>query len=197
MYFNGTKCSFLVLGCLLSLSLSAKDKQSVTENGGLKKPLCFIENKGQILDQNNKSRYDIQYKLSAPGMNLFVGNGQLHYQFRKKEGSGLSLYRMDVTLLGADKLAQVEATEKQAYYENYYLTYATKDGISANSYNKVTYKNVYPNIDWVVYVKEGKVEYDFVVRPGGNVNDIKLSYGGASSLQINKDGGITAITQMG
>ncbi len=199
MYLNGTKCCFLVLCCILSLSVTAKDKQQTTETGGLRKPLCFIENKGQILDQNNNTRHDVQYKLSAPGMNLFVGNGQLHYQFRKNEGSGtdLSFYRMDVTLLGANKMAMVEASEKQEYYENYYLSYAAKEGVSASSYNKITYKNVYPSIDWVIYVKDSKVEYDFVVRPGGNVNDIKVAYGGATNLQISKDGGLVATTPMG
>lgn len=202
MYFNGTKCCSLVLCCLVSLSLMAKDAKTATVGGGLRKPVSFIENKGQILDQDNKARNDIQYKLSTPGMNLFVGNGQLHYQFKKVEGapsgkSKVSSYRMDVTLLGADQAATVTAGEEQAYYENYYLPNTGEDGITAHSFNRIVYKNVYPSIDWVLYVKDNNVEYDFVVRPGGNVNDIKLKYGGATSLKITKDGSIYAKTPMG
>lgn len=67
MYFNATKCSSLVLCCLIPLSLLAKNVKPVVGQG-LQKPLCFIENKGQVTDQSNNPRTDVQYKLSAPGM---------------------------------------------------------------------------------------------------------------------------------
>ncbi len=42
----------------------------------------FIENRGQITDQNRKVRHDIQFKISAVrGLNIFIGNGAIHYQF--------------------------------------------------------------------------------------------------------------------
>jgi Secretion system C-terminal sorting domain/Beta-propeller repeat len=203
MYFNGTKCSFLVLGCVLSLSLSAKDSSPV--NGqGLRKPLSFVENKGQIADQYNKPRTDIGYELTTPGMTLYTGSASLHYQFRKTTGDlahpssvSIAAYRMDVTLLGADVNAPAVATDEQAYYENYYTAGNGLHGITAHSYNKVTYKNVYPNIDWVLYIRDNKVEYDFVVNPGGNVADIRVQYSGANALNLNNDGSIKATTPMG
>lgn len=49
-----------------------------------KRPLAFTENKGQVTDQDGTSRSDIDFKLSAaPGLNLFIGKGQLHYQWVK------------------------------------------------------------------------------------------------------------------
>src|ERR1035437_7156750 len=97
MYFNGTKSCFLVFCCFTSLSLFGKDVKT-TNAQGLRKPLCFVENKGQVLDENNNQRNDIQYKLSTPGLSLYVGNGQLHYQFNKIEGNptsfNISSYRM-------------------------------------------------------------------------------------------------------
>ena len=84
MYINGTKCAAFVFCCVLSVSLIAKDAKPVGE--GMHKPLCFIENKGQVVNQDNSPRNDVQYNLSTPGMNLFVGNAQLHYQFKKTEG---------------------------------------------------------------------------------------------------------------
>ena len=203
MYFSGTKFCSLVLSCLLPLSMMAKDAKQATVGGGLGKPVSFIENKGQLRAQDNKACNDIQYKLSTPGMNLFVGNCQLHYQFRKVEGNSpstlkLSMYRMDVTLLGADPAAKVTSGEEQAYYENYIMPGLGDDnGVTAHAYNRIVYKNVYPSIDWVLYVKDNNVEYDFVVRPGGNVNDIKLKYGGATKLSVTNDGSLTAITPMG
>ena len=200
MYFNGTKCQLLLLSCLISVSALAKDVKSLNA-GGLQKPLCFVENKGQVLDENNHSRNDVQFKLAGKGLNLYIGNGQLHYQFRKvdarKDAPLITSYNMDVALIGADPHAKAVATDKLDYYENYYLSQTNQAGFSVNAYSKVTYTNVYPNIDWVLYLNDGKVEYDFVIRPGGNPKDIKIQYNGASDLVATANGGILAKTPMG
>ncbi len=202
MYFNGTKCAALVFCCSLSLSLMAKDAKPA-KGGSMHKPLCFIENKGQVLNQDNAPRNDIQYKLSTPGMNLYVGNAQLHYQFNKTEGTpsapsaNTSGYRMDVQLLGANPSAKVTADGQLGYCENYYLPQLGESAVTAHAWSKVTYKDVYPSIDWVVYVKNDQVEYDFVVRPGGNVADIRIAYDGATALGLNADGSLYANTPMG
>jgi hypothetical protein len=177
----------------------AKDAKPVAGQG-LQKPLCFVENKGQVMDGNKQVRKDIGYKLSTPGVNLFVGNGRLHYQFQKIENSDaanlhVTGYKMDVALLGANPNATAIASDEQQYYENYYL--GNNEGFTAHSFHKVMYKNVYPHIDWVVYVKNNQVEYDFVVRPGGDVNNIKISYTGATNLSIASDGTLAAETPMG
>jgi hypothetical protein len=194
MYLNGTKCVAFALSCFLSLTCVAKNTVP-TVGKGAQKPLCFVENKGQIAG-------NAQYTMTAPGMNLYLGNAQLHYQFRKTEGASganpkMRTYRMDVTLLGANKLAVAEATELQDYFEVFYTSSSKAEGITAHTYNKVTYKEVYPGIDWVLYIKGDKVEYDFVVKPGADASLIKLQYGGATALNITADGGIAAETPMG
>ena len=50
--------------------------------------LSFIENKGQVTDQNNMPRPDIDFRLpAASGLTIFVGDGAIHYQFSKKENT--------------------------------------------------------------------------------------------------------------
>jgi hypothetical protein len=179
--------------------------------------LSFIENKGQITDQHQNPRSDIDFRVSAPGMNIFIGEGQVHYQWSKvnaamrqcdnaaipKLGStsplqgdlGVETYRLDVTLLGANKNAQLITEEQQEYYENYYLP-QFPNGQTAHSYKKIIYKSIYPNIDWVLYVanskfksqnsKEGEgLKYDFIIHPGGNYKDIRIKYDGAASINLN------------
>ncbi len=202
MYNSSTKCCLLILCCLATIAINAKETNTIEVGKGISKPLSFIENKGQIMDVNRQVRTDIQYKLTATGMNLFVGKGQLNYEFKKIEGNkttntSVSTYMMNVCLLGANKNAEVINSEAQEYYENYFLNDLNGAGFTAHSYNKITYKNIYPNIDWVLYVKENKVEYDFIIKKGANVNDIKIAYNGANSLSINANGGITAVTPMG
>jgi hypothetical protein len=198
MYLNFTKSCVVAFCCLLSSSLMAKDAVPVAGQG-LRKPICFIENKGQVVDNSKKPRADIQYQLSAPGMSLYIGNGQLHYQFRQfegKEAARTRIYNANVTLMGANPNARVEAMDEQAYFENYYSAQSGENGFTAHSYNKIVYHDIYPGIDWVLYINEAKVEYDFVVRAGADARKIQIAYEGAK-LRLLPNGSLTAETPMG
>ena len=130
-------------------------------------PLSFIENKGQVTDQDHNQRPDIQYQLKATGgLNIFVGNGSIHYQFSKVvkpvdppsqqdmvqpgfkfENPVFAMDRMDVELVGANKNADVITDQKQDYFENHFNDYTIKqNGAIALAYNRITYKNIYPNL---------------------------------------------------
>ncbi|MCD6063492.1 MAG: hypothetical protein K0R82_1403, partial [Flavipsychrobacter sp.] len=205
-----------LLCCLWTMHATARMSKPEQQN----KPLSFIENKGQIIDQYQKSRKDIDYKLSGPGINVFVGDGVIHYQWTKPDNEfqvpenltghdlqnhlrdqllnprGATMYRLDVTLVGANKNAVALIDEQQPYVENYYLQQTNGAAVTAASFNKVTYQNIYPNIDWVLYTTNGQLKYDFIVHPGGDPANIKLQFGGATALNI-KDGAVTAVTPFG
>lgn len=162
--------------------------------------LCFIENKGQVTDQYSKSRKDINFRVGGSGLSMFAGSGQLHYQWATPTATRpdvFNTYRMDVELVGADPQAKVVTEQLQPYFERHYLPQSGEEAATAHAYRKITYKEVYPKIDWVLYIKSDNVEYDFVVRPGGKVSDIKLKYSGATHLSISKSGNLTATTPMG
>ena len=162
--------------------------------------LVFLENKGQITDQYGQSRKDISFHVGGSGLSLFAGSGQLHYQWATPTATRPDVYnsyRMDVDLLGADPQAKVVTEQLQPYFERHYLPQLVAQGTTVHSYNKITYKDVYPKIDWVLYIKGDNVEYDFIVRPGGKVSDIKLKYSGAAHLVMDKSGNLTATTPMG
>lgn len=197
--------NILLTMCIAGISTAygtPKQAQQATSSS-----LVFVENKGQITDQYDQPRTDIDFRIGGKGVNLFVGDAAMHYQWvqpttgtRVVAGDTLqefSTYRMDVQLVGANPNAQVLKEQKQDFYERYYTSSFSEEGALAHAYQKVTYKEVYPNIDWVLYVKDNTIEYDFVVRQGGKVSDIKLQYSGTSQLSINKAGGLTATTPFG
>lgn len=165
--------------------------------------ISFIENNGRILDQFHKPRTDIQYSLVAnKALTVFVGCGALHYQFSRPlkgalDSNTIETYRMDVELLGANTSAQVVVNNKPDYKESFYNQYNGKNGITACAYNKLTYINIYPNIDWVIFVSNGHLEHEFRVKPGGKAGDIQLKYSGATSLKIGENGGLIAGTPQG
>jgi hypothetical protein len=91
--------------------------------------------------------------------------------------------RIEMQFLNANPDVQTISEEPQEYYENYYLAHCP-DGITAHSFTKITYKNIYPNIDLVLNCKSTSLEYSFVVYPGGDVKDIKMQWNGIDSLNL-------------
>ncbi len=213
-----SKITALILAACVLSGISTQAKNLPTSGN----KLYFIENKGQITDQYSAPRNDIQFVLPAPGLSIFFGSGQIHYQFNRitipvsdlpgqlykdyntntqtvKPGSEIAKtesYRMDVELIGANKNAVAVSSGKQVYYENLYLA-GCPGGVQAHTFTKITYQEIYPDINWVIYIKDNKLEHEFIVGPNGNAANIKLKYNGQTSLDINNDGSITARTPMG
>lgn len=240
------KCTLQVLPALaglmfFALNTTAKHKPK-PERTQPAQNLLFIENKGQVRNQHEQPRNDIQFRMAAQkGLNLFIGHGKLEYQWSKpaeqpnatasgghdllrESGSepepvDYELYRMDIQLLGADPKAKVITADPRRFRERYYTGNSTPSGSTAHSYKKIIYQNIYPNIDWVLYISNPShtqtstlkmpkgsspkaapgelLKYDFVVHPGGDPSAIKIQYSGMHTLALQKDGSLLAETPMG
>ena len=216
------KCILIGISVLLcaTAGFSYSGKTSVKNN----LPAVFIKNNGQIKDQYNKPRRDILYSFQSGGLNLFIGSGALHYQFgktlvsqlagpdcklgvpgtsqaliqsEKSKSYSVASYRMDVELAGAIKDIQPEISSDELYYEQF-LDNNGKNNIRATSCKRLLFKNIYPEIDWVLFVNGNSVEYEFQVHQGGNVDDIDVRYRGCSSIKIDSASGmLVATTPMG
>ncbi|WP_118976788.1 DUF7948 domain-containing protein [Taibaiella koreensis] len=177
--------------------------------------LAFRENVGQITDQRNHPRKDIQFQLSTDGLSVFIGKGKIHYQWNEALPAktttpdataaaigkpappsflSFNTYRLDVTLLDCNTDAPV-IKEEQLPDATVYYAYGL-NGARAASWHKITYQNIYPNIDWVLYTRGSELKYDFVLHPGARAGDIKMRYDGAGDIAI-KDGMLVATTPMG
>ncbi|WP_240965917.1 PKD domain-containing protein [Pseudoflavitalea sp. G-6-1-2] len=76
-----------------------------------------------------------------------------------------------------DKLISDEA--------NYFLgNDPSKWARNVGSYQGVTYKSIYPNIDVRYYSDYGNLKYDIIVHPGGDPRQIRMRYTGADKLSI-------------
>jgi hypothetical protein len=198
----------------LLLSVMATAKEGLTTKPADADALRIIENKGQITDQYGNRRNDIDFSVQTEnGLVIFIGAGRLHYQFsrsmspaerpymlhsgskRELREDSFSMYRMDVLLRGSNAAARAETDNQLAYYEHYET--AKCRNTTAHAFSRIVYRNIYPNIDWVLYVAGGQLKHEFIVRPGGSVADISLEYAGAQQLKLNSDGGVSAVTPMG
>ena len=205
----------IILFALLCIYLNraaAKDPKHFTKQQS--DYFGFVENKGQLTDQFGQSRPDIDFRLSAGELTVFIGRGQLHYQWSRQHESAdakqkfngsilsnvqntINIYRLDVQLLNSSNSGNLQKEGRHSYIEHYYLPQCGTDGATAKSYLKIVYKDIYPNIDWVLYIKQGKLEQDFVVHPNGKVSDIQMQFKGATDITLNDNGSFTATTPFG
>jgi hypothetical protein len=68
---------------------------------------------------------------------------------------------------------------------------------SVRSYSRVRYAEVYPAIDLVLYGTHREIEYDLVVRPGGDPQHIRLAFDGAESISVDSEGNLVLSTALG
>jgi hypothetical protein len=201
----------LVLAVSLAFfSASAQNKNDIEKYTSQKPQYGFMENKGQIHDQNYKANPDVKYLLCiGNGMNVQLkANGFSYdtYKTEVKEGviddsfnkmrpnneprKDITYYfhRVDVELVGANTNPEIVADEPSSDYLNYYKTVTPESGATfVRHYKKITYKEIYPGIDMVFVASAGEdkpVEYTFVVHPGADANQIKLHYIGANQTQL-------------
>jgi hypothetical protein len=62
------------------------------------------------------------------------------------------------------------------------------------TFGKIRYRGVYPGIDLVYYGTQGRLEYDFVVAPGGDPTKIRLAFEGATRLTLEPGGDLVLET---
>ena len=68
-----------------------------------------------------------------------------------------------------------------------------KTGNSAPHYSRVRFKDVYPGIDKVNYGAGGRLEYDWIVKPGADPRVIAQELNGASSVELLPSGDLRVV----
>lgn len=101
----------------------------------------------------------------------------------------LHSHAYSVQFSGASEKPTIVPDKVQSYHNNYFIgNDPTKWASNVKIFQAVTYQNVYPNIDVRYYSDYGRLKYDFVVRPGGDVSKIVMKYQGVDKLSIrNKE----------
>src|ERR1043165_6245043 len=163
----------------------------------------FIENKGQFDGMNNLPGSAIQFVVDDAGTRIFFTPHGLTYSFnlsddksspeaeeRKPLAKPTSVY-LQMEWEGANPNVNIVAENKVKDYYTYPGIENNKSTIVANGFQKIIYKNLYPDID-VVYTfheKEG-IKYSFILHPGADATIIKMKYGEAENIFKDEIGNI-------
>jgi hypothetical protein len=184
---------FLLVCLLLCVSFYTQARENPKAANRLSSnTLAFTENKGQVVDTRGNERPDILFTTEVNGTKLFFRNDAVSYVFSKVEvdprtqtAEVKGLYRMDLEFVGANSNVKVISEAETGTLYNFYTT--NRPVVGVRNYGRLVYKNLYNNIDLVFYAtSNGGMKYDFVVRPGGNVNDIRLRHTAADRVALEK-----------
>lgn len=212
---NKTKTIFTLLFVLASnILLQAKSNNlSVADPSKFStesQSLYFIENKGQMKDQHWQARPDVLYYGASNGLNYHLKADGMHYQLRKASEKNITYtegvqmpeyietYRVDINWLQANKNISFEAKGAHSDYLNFYNTPNPETpALFVKKYAEVVYKNLYNGIDMHFHEgAHGGLEYDFLLQPGANPNDIQIEINGAE-LSVNKNNELIISTPFG
>ena len=202
---------------LFSVQANAQDNNVLVPTH-VNQNLLFLENKGQIVNANGIANNEVLYAITSPQFAVFIYNDGMSYQFtqvaeQKKSHSKnipadlaeiapvdeqhVQSHRIEVKFQNANNNAFAVATKQNNYFENYIAPQINGGFATANSFEQITINNLYNGIDWVIYQKDGKLKYDLIVHPNGNVSDIAMEIIDAENTSLLSEHHLQIQTKLG
>ena len=218
------KSTAIIFLILLSTSIFANKTPNFPKGFSPKtnSAISFTENKGQIHDQNYKSRPDVLFGGSDGNLVFHLKNNGISYQLNrvdtwKKEidliknhadakiqkdeeklvADQTTIYRLDINWLNANTNAELTKQNPLDGFNNYYLENCPNGALNVKSYQQITYQNIYNGIDLKWYEKAGHLEYDYLVSAGADYKQIQLEIKGADKITLNNKGELIYKTPLG
>jgi gliding motility-associated-like protein len=164
-------------------------------------PLYFVKNNGQC-------PVDIKYKLHAAGMNLLFFDSCVTYQFyhnynsQKDEISNSkgskSVNNISVSFVNPSKKVVLIGDELLEGKINCFNgTDATNWQTNVPTSQNLVYKGLYDNIDIKYYSLKGKIKYDIIVHPQGDLDKVVFQYQGVEKIMKDRNGKLILNTKKG
>jgi len=215
---------FLFLSALVKSQGTAFNNSSPSSWSTIWQPSkFFIENKGQFkLPISSTLKSTVNYAYDAGTTKIYFTPKGLVYSFiekkkkrdreeerekfknekefleKEREEKTVS-YKTDIVSMvweGANEHAEIVTENKSDEYFSYAYN---ENGVQKNEnyiygYKKLTYKNLYPNIDieYVFHPTDG-IKYSFILHPGADVSQIKMTY--SNRVKLNSNGEIHISTK--
>ena len=165
----------------------ASSSRVAAEESYGKLPMQFEPNRGQADPQT-------RFLVRGRGYALYLTDTGAVMAARN--GEKTSLVRMQ--LRGANPRAEAEALDALPGVANYFIGNDPKQWRrDVPTSRRVKYHDVWPGIDLVYYGNQKELEYDFVVRPGAQPDQIRFAFDGMEKLWIADNGDLLMRTAGG
>jgi len=203
----------LVATPVIQAKPDAATKTRISEAYG-KLPLSFEINQGQTDDQVKylargpgytvfltPTEAVLALRTEAPGLRTEPSELRTEQRAMRDERTAAKKeeHRADngrravvrMKLVGANAEAKLGGLDELPGKSNYFIGNDPKKWrTNIPHYGKVRYREAYPGIDLVFYGNPRQLEYDFVIAPGADPNDIMLAFEGVDRLEIDNEGNL-------
>lgn len=170
-----------------------------------RQPLNFVRNDGQV---DPRVRYYAQrggfasYFTKDAAVMVFpqaMPDGPAAGQDGRLPGAASGrAFALELTYVGGDREAVIEGLEQRQGHYNFLIgAEPAAWRREVPTYSGVVYRDLWPGIDMTFREEAGRLKYAFVVRPGADPSQIRLSYDGADGLMLRDDGALQIDTAMG
>lgn len=159
----------------LASALASADPQALLN----RLPLSFEENRGQA-DQ------DVRFLTRQPGYAVYLTETETRFELRQTANQRQSV---SMKFVGASTEATISGQLPLTGKSNYFIGDNPNEWqTNVSTFAKVRRQNVYPGIDAIFYGNQRRLEFDFVVAPQTDPNQIEFTFDGADKLEINEQG---------
>jgi hypothetical protein len=176
-----------VISLLLLFEIKSLESNSISESPQSAPQIKEIFSDIPFYFEQNQGQTDRTVKFFAHGTDygFYFKPGEVVIALTKSEAA--SVLRMK--LKGGNKNSRIVGMEPLSGKLNYILgNDPTQWHTNITTYAKVKYENIYPGIDLIFYSTDGKLEYDFVVSPGADLNQIRVEFNGSNGIELQSSG---------
>lgn len=187
--------------------ISKQQRRALEAHSNL--PLTFIENAGQIDDR-------VHYYAQGPGFGSYFTSTQAVFSFLKPASAcglvGLDLEAralakkecdtrgasMALEFVGADpNVVPVGEAQAIGHVNHLVGSEQARWRMGLVTYHEMVYRELWPGVDLVVRGQRGELKYEFVIKPGARVEDIRLAYRGVRAPAVDGTGDLLIGTPSG
>ena len=191
--------------CFWSVCIS----QNLNVQSALSQTSGLFENRGQIIDSDGMSVPNVLFYSESDNTRFYITDKGITFLFissdpsenedslvRNSESKKISWEKIDLELIDAN----IDLNECIKQYPlagrfNYFIPSQPNGVLDVQGFQRVVFKNIYPGIDWEIYMCPSKgIKYDFVLNGGANIEDLQLVYHSLEKCVKNGDGDLNIKT---
>jgi hypothetical protein len=171
-------------------------------------PFHFMENRGQVDGA-------VKFHLKIPEGNVFFAPQEIVYQILynrhfESQSDNLSIKggqdstrnlgfeNIRMTFLGASDKVKIEGERENETKANFFQGNNPENWVAGvRTYQKLIYRDLYPQIDLILYGDNGRIKQEYRIKSGGEAEDIQAFYTGVDRLEITNKGQLEILTKNG
>lgn len=174
----------------------------------------LLENQGQVSNSDGTPAEQVLFSMNTPGIDFYLTKSGITYVFKhgiEDETPASELFPQDrPATLKEVQWHRVDATPVGASIDknNIEISYSKTGTVSIfnqlvpqglehiRPVESVTFKNIYPGIDWQFVVQKDFLKYNFILHPGADMSQIKMLFEGQDKISLN-DNSLLIETSLG